>query len=78
MGRGAVSAIDFALLCSIVMWKFGLNHMPMSPFGGVAFGIVHGMVVRLLLVWIVAGRHPLEEIREAGFAVGLVLGIASP
>lgn len=68
----AVSAIGFALLYSVIMWKFGLNHLPISLYVGVAFGIVHGMVVSLLLVWIVAERHPLVEFREAGLAVGLV------
>jgi hypothetical protein len=67
-----ISAIGFALLYSVIMWKFGLNHLPMALFSGTAFGIVHGMIVSILLVWIVAERHPLEEFREAGLAVGLV------
>jgi hypothetical protein len=68
----AVSAVGFAFLYAVVMWKFGLNQMPTAFFAGIAFGIVHGMVVSLILVWIVAERHPLEEFREAGLAVGLV------
>jgi hypothetical protein len=67
-----VSAIGFALLYSVVMWKYGLNHLPMAFFAGTAFGIVHGMIVSILLVWLVAERHPLVEFREAGLAVGLV------
>jgi hypothetical protein len=67
-----LSAIGFALLYTVIMWKFGLNHLPMALFSGTAFGIVHGMIVSLALVWVVAERHPLEEFREAGLAVGLV------
>jgi hypothetical protein len=68
----SLSAIGFALIYSVIMWKFGLNHMPTAPFAGLLFGIVHGMIVSLMLVWIVAEQHPLEEFREAGLAVGLV------
>jgi hypothetical protein len=68
----SLSAIGFALIYSAIMWKFGLNHMPTAPFAGLLFGIVHGMIVSLMLVWIVAEQHPLEEFREAGLAVGLV------
>jgi hypothetical protein len=67
-----VSAAAFALLYTIVMWKFGLAHFPTAFFTGVAFGIVHGIIVSLMLVWIVAERHPLVEFQEAGLAVGLV------
>jgi hypothetical protein len=67
-----ISAIGFALLYSAIMWNFGLNHMPTAPFVGLLFGVVHGMIVSLLLVWIVSEQHPLEEFREAGLAVGLV------
>jgi len=67
-----VSAVGFALLYSVIMWKYGLNHLPTAFFAGTAFGIVHGMVVSILLVWLVAERHPLVEFREAGLAVGLV------
>jgi hypothetical protein len=68
----SLSAIGFALIYSAIMWKFGLNHMPTAPFAGLLFGIVHGMIVSLMLVWIVAEQHPLEEFRVAGLAVGLV------
>jgi hypothetical protein len=66
------SAIGFALLYSAIMWKLGLNHVPTAPFAGILFGIIHGMIVSLILVWIVAEQHPLEEFRDAGLAVGLV------
>jgi uncharacterized membrane protein YagU involved in acid resistance len=67
-----LSAIVFALLYTVAMWKFGLAHLPISFFAGIAFGIVHGMIVSLMLVWIIAEQHPLEEFREADLAVGLV------
>jgi hypothetical protein len=67
-----VSAAAFALLYTMLMWKFGLAHFPTAFFAGVGFGIVHGIIVSLMLVWIVAERHPLVEFQEAGLAVGLV------
>lgn len=67
-----VSAIGFGVLYMVLMQKFGFAQLPATLFAGVAFGIVHGMVVSLMLVWIVAEQHPLEEFRDAGFAVGLV------
>jgi hypothetical protein len=66
------SAVGFAVLYSALMWRFGLNQLPTAFFAGLLFGVVHGLVVSLLLVWIVAEQHPLEEFREAGLAVGLV------
>ena len=37
---------------------------------GAVFGAAHGFVVTLLLVTVVAKRHPLKEFREAGLFVG--------
>jgi hypothetical protein len=67
-----ISAAVFALLYTVLMWNFGLAHFPIAFFTGIAFGIVHGIVVSLMLVWIVAEQHPLAEFQEAGLAVGLV------
>jgi uncharacterized membrane protein YagU involved in acid resistance len=67
-----VSAIGFGVLYTVLMQKFGFAQLPAAFFAGIGFGIVHGMIVSLMLVWVVAERHPLEEFREAGFAVGLV------
>jgi len=67
-----VSAVVFALLYTLAMAKFGLAHLPTSIFAGILFGVVHGIIVSILLVWVVAEEHPLEEFRSAGFAVGLV------
>lgn len=67
-----ISAAGFALVYTLLMWKLGIAHFPTALFAGVAFGIVHGIIVSLMLVWIVAEQHPLVEFQEAGFAVGLV------
>lgn len=67
-----ISGAAFALLYTLLMWKFGLAYFPTALFAGVAFGIVHGTIVSLMLVWIVAERHPSVEFQEAGIAVGLV------
>jgi hypothetical protein len=67
----AVAAFFFATLYLIVMASFGLNHLPTALFAGVFFGLLHGMVVTLALVWIVSEQHPLEEFQEAGLAVGV-------
>ena len=37
---------------------------------GAVFGAAHGFVVALLLITVVAKRHPLEEFRKAGLFVG--------
>jgi uncharacterized membrane protein YagU involved in acid resistance len=67
-----VSAVVFAFLYTMAMAKLGLAHLPTSIFAGLLFGLIHGMIVSILLVWVVAEQHPLEEFRSAGFAVGLV------
>ena len=43
---------------------------------GIGVGFIHGLIVSLGLVWVVAEQHPLEEFNEAGMAIGLshVLG----
>ncbi len=39
---------------------------------GLGFGFIHGFVMSFILVIAVAEYHPLEEFREAGFAVAVV------
>jgi hypothetical protein len=68
----AVSAIFFAFLYTLAMGKFGLAHLPTSIFAGLIIGFIHGFVISILLVWVVAEQHPLQEFQSAGFAVGLV------
>lgn len=67
----AVSAVVFAMIYAFAMGQMGLSHLPTAFFVGIGFGLFHGLVVSLMLVWIVAERHPLEEFREAGLAVGV-------
>jgi hypothetical protein len=67
----ATAGVGFALLYNFAMKGFGLAALPAAFFVGIAFGIIHGMIVSPIVVWVVCERHPLEEFREAGFAVGL-------
>jgi hypothetical protein len=68
----AISAIFFAALYTLAMWKFGLAHFPVAIFACAGIGIVHGMIISLLLVWVISDEHPLPEFRGADLAVGLV------
>lgn len=67
----ALSAFGFALLYTFAMRQLGLARFPASFFAGAGFGVMHGLIVSLLLVWIVAEQHPLEEFQDAGLAVGV-------
>jgi len=66
-----ISAMVFATLYGLGLRKFGMMTFPSAFFVCIAFSIVHGLIVSLALVWIVADHHPLEEFNEAGFAAGL-------
>ena len=66
-----VAAFFFALLYLLAMRQFGFTQLPGSLFAGICFGLLHGMVVTLALVWIISDQHPLEEFQEAGLAVGV-------
>jgi tetrahydromethanopterin S-methyltransferase subunit G len=70
-GLHGISAFVFAVIYAFAMMHLGLAHFPTAFFAGIGFGILHGIVVSLMLVWIVAERHPLAEFQEAGLAVGL-------
>ena len=67
----AISAVGFAAVYVMLMIALGLTHLPQSLMLGLGVGVLHGMLVSLMLVWIVSEQHPLEEFNEAGFAVGL-------
>jgi hypothetical protein len=67
----AVSAVVFAMIYYLAMLELGLASFPQAIYAGIGFGVIHGMIVSLMLVWVVAERHPLEEFQEAGFAVGV-------
>jgi hypothetical protein len=65
------SAVVFAVIYEFAMIQLHLSHFPRSVAVGTGFGVMHGMIVSLTLVWECAEQHPLPEFREAGLAVGL-------
>ena len=67
----AFSAIGFAMIYTLIMVALHTTAMPMAMMLGAGMGFVHGLIVSLALVWIVAEQHPLEEFNEAGLAIGL-------
>lgn len=67
----SVAAIVFAVLYTLLMMKLGYTEMPASMMLGAGVGFVHGLIVSLGLVWVVADQHPLAEFNEAGLAIGL-------
>lgn len=67
----AVAAIGFAIGYTLLMTALGYTAMPYSAALGAGVGFVHGLIVSLGLVWVVAEQHPLEEFNEAGLAIGL-------
>jgi hypothetical protein len=66
-----ISAIGFAAVYALLMLWLGFTKMPVSMMLGLGVGIVHGLLVSLMLVWVVAEQHPLEEFNEASLAIGL-------
>jgi hypothetical protein len=67
----AISAIGFALVYTMALIALGFTRLPNSMMLGLGIGILHGLVVSLMLVWVVADQHPLEEFKEADLAIGL-------
>lgn len=67
----ATAAIGFALVYTLLMVTLGYTHLPMSIMLGLGVGILQGIIVGLMLVWVVADHHPLEEFQEADLLVGL-------
>jgi hypothetical protein len=66
-----VSAIGFSIGYTLLMYALGYTMMPWSAALGAGTGFLHGLIVSLGLVWVVAEQHPLEEFNEAGLAIGL-------
>jgi hypothetical protein len=66
-----LSAVIFAFIYEFAMIQLHLSHMPRAFEVGIGFGVIHGMIVSLTLVWECAEQHPLPEFREAGLAVGV-------
>jgi hypothetical protein len=67
----ATAAVGFALVYALLMVTLGYTHLPMSLMLGLGVGVLHGLIVSLMLVWVVSDRHPLEEFKEADLLVGL-------
>ena len=67
----ATAAIGFALVYTLLMVTLGYTHLPQSLMLGLGVGVFHGLLVSLMLVWVVADHHPLEEFKEADLLVGL-------
>lgn len=67
----AVAAIAFAIGYVLLMVNLGYTAMPVSMMFGAGVGFVHGLIVSLGLVWVVADQHPLQEFNEADLAIGL-------
>jgi uncharacterized membrane protein YagU involved in acid resistance len=65
------AAVGFALVYTLLLVTLGYTHLPMSLMVGLGVGILHGIIVSLMLVWVVSDRHPLEEYKEADLVVGL-------
>lgn len=66
-----IASVLFAFVYAALMGKLGFTELPSSMMLGIGIGFVHGLVVSLGLVWVVAEQHPLEEYNEAGLAIGL-------
>jgi len=67
----ATAAIGFALVYTLLLVTLGYTHLPLSLMLGLGVGALHGLLVSLMLVWVIADRHPLEEFKEADLLVGL-------
>ena len=65
------AAMGFALVYALLLVTIGYTHLPLSLMVGVGVGVLHGLLVSLMLVWVVADQHPLEEFKEADLLVGL-------
>ena len=67
----AAAALAFGLGYTLLMVALGITGMPLSMMLGLGVGVLHGMIFSLMLVWVVADHHPLEEFKEADLLVGL-------
>lgn len=67
----AICAVGFAAVYAMLMLVLGMNHLPLSLMLGLGVGVLHGILVSLMLVWVVSESHPLPEFNDAGLEVGL-------
>lgn len=66
-----IAALGFGLVYALLMVTLGFTELPRSLMLGLGVGVLHGLVVSLMLVWVVADQHPLEEFQGADLLVGL-------
>ncbi|WP_438480961.1 hypothetical protein [Oleiharenicola lentus] len=67
----ATVAIGFGFVYTLLMVTLAYTGMPQALMVGLGVGAFHGIVVSLMLVWVVADQHPLEEFKEADLLIGL-------
>lgn len=67
----ATAAFGFALVYVLLMVAIGYTEWPASLMVGLGAGFLQGLIVSLMLVWVVAEQHPLEEFKEADLLVGV-------
>lgn len=67
-----VTAVFFAFLYLLALSKLGFMNFPLSFAIGTFFGVLHGIVVSLALVWVVSDQHPLEEFRSVSLPIGIM------
>lgn len=67
----AICAVGFAAVYAMLMLVLGMTHLPQSFTLGIGVGVLHGILVSLMLVWVVSESHPLPEFNDAGLEVGL-------
>ena len=66
------TAIIFAFLYLFALSNFGFTQFPLAVAIGAFFGVLHGIIVSLALVWVVSDQHPLEEFRSASLPIGIM------
>lgn len=67
----ATASIGFALVYTLLLVTLGYTAFPLSMMLGLGVGVLHGLIVSLMLVWVVSDKHPLEEFKEADLLVGM-------
>lgn len=67
----AISAVVFSIGYALAMLALEQTALPGSFVLGLGIGVLHGIIVSLMLVWVVSEQHPLEEFKEADLAIGL-------
>lgn len=66
------TAVVFAFCYLLALSNLKFLHFPEAAVCGVFFGVIHGIVVSLALVWVVSDQHPIEEFRSASLPIGVM------